>query len=146
VLFGLGHEVERAGVIRAVLEGVAFALADGADALREVGGSLGALTAIGGGARSRFWLQLIATALNTPLLVGEDADVGPALGAARLARLAVTGEPPEAVCTAPRDLAVVEPEPRLADDLARRRAVHQRLYPDLRPAFAESRAQHARTA
>jgi xylulokinase len=139
VFFGLDHDTDSAALVRAVLEGVAFALADGADALRATGAKIDALTAIGGGARSRFWLRLLAATLDAPLRVGEAAEVGPALGAARLARLALTGEPPEAVCPPPPNLAVVPPEHRLADQLAPRRAIHRRLYPDLRAAFAESR-------
>ncbi len=42
-------------------------------------------------------------------------DVGPALGAARLARLAVSGERAEEVCKAPPLARVIEPDPRLRD-------------------------------
>jgi xylulokinase len=138
VVFGLSHDAGPAALVRAVLEGVAFALADGADVLREAGGAPEALIAVGGGARSRFWLRLIATALRTPLSFGEGAETGPALGAARLARLVVTGEAAGGVCTPPPGLSVVEPDVALAEGLARRRDTYRRLYPDLRASFAEN--------
>jgi len=58
--FGLQGATTRAGLTRAVLEGVAFALADGLDALEARGEPIPALTAIGGGARSAAWLRILA--------------------------------------------------------------------------------------
>ena len=43
---------------------------------------------VGGGSKSDVWSKLLASALNRPIIVGEDADLGPALGVARLAMLA----------------------------------------------------------
>ena len=64
------------------------------------------------------------------------SEVGPALGAARLARLAATGERPEEVCTRPDIERVAEPEDELADRLASRlerwRALYQVLRPEMR--------------
>jgi len=76
---------------RAVLEGVAFAIADCHDALTASGASIGTIALVGGGARSRLWGQLIATAIDRPLLLPALAPLGPALGAARLARQAIAG-------------------------------------------------------
>jgi xylulokinase len=69
----------------AVMEGVAFALRDCAEALGQTGARFDTLLAIGGGAASRFWVETIATVLNHPLDLPEDGDFGAALGAARLA-------------------------------------------------------------
>lgn len=88
VLLGLRHDTGAAQVANAVLEGVAFGLADGLDALLAIGVDIPSLQVIGGGARSAHWGQILASILNRPLLFCEDAEVGPALGAARLARLA----------------------------------------------------------
>ena len=43
---------------------------------------------MGGGSKSNFWVNLITSALNQPIIVGEDSALGPALGVARLAMLA----------------------------------------------------------
>ena len=55
VFLGLTHDVDRAGLARAVLEGVAFALADGQEALLKAGAEIDAISVDGGGARSRYW-------------------------------------------------------------------------------------------
>lgn len=140
VLFGLTHDTGRAEIVRAVQEGVAFALADGLDAVRAAGTDPAALVAIGGGARSRGWGGILATTLDRSLEYRADGEVGPALGAARLARLAVTGEPFDAVCAKRALLDAIEPDRALADRLAPRLALFRRLYPDLRDAFRNPHA------
>lgn len=136
VFFGLTHASSRAALGRAVLEGVAFALADGKDALEEAGTEVSTLHVIGGGARSALWGRILASALGVPLAYPAVAEVGPAFGAARLARLAVTGEDPEAVCTPLPVARVVEPDPALADSMAHRRRLFRQLYGALKDSFA----------
>ena len=101
VFFGLTHDTGRAQLGRAVLEGVAFAFADGQDALLAAGASVDTVSVIGGGARSRYWGRILASVLGQPLTYHPGGETGPAFGAARLARLAVSGEAPADVCTPP---------------------------------------------
>ena len=91
VFFGLDQGTGRGGLGWAVLEGVAFAFADGGDALAEAGTEIDAISVIGGGSRSALWGRILAAALRRPLTYHAGSEVGPALGAARLARLAATG-------------------------------------------------------
>lgn len=135
VFVGLTHDTGRGALARAVLEGVAFAFADGKEALEAAGTRLGHVQVIGGGARSRFWGRILASALDLPLAYPAGGEVGPAFGAARLARLAVGGEDPLAVCTAAAAAHTVEPEAALAGRLAPRRERYRRLYPLLRDEF-----------
>ncbi len=128
-LLGLDNETSPAKLAQSVLEGVAFALADGLDALREAGTKVQALSVIGGGARSAYWGQIIAAALNTPLVYLEGGEVGPSLGAARLAQIAVTGEAPAAVCTRPPVSRIIEPDAALAERLAPKLARFRAAYP-----------------
>lgn len=86
--WGLTHEHGPAELARAVVEGVSFGLADGMDALHATGLRPDSITLIGGGARSAFWRQLLADVSGETLDYRTGGDVGPALGAARLARLA----------------------------------------------------------
>ena len=53
---------------------------------------------IGGGAKSALWTRMIAAATGFTVVRMKGGETGPAYGAARLARMAATGEPPEAVC------------------------------------------------
>ncbi|MBL6946758.1 MAG: xylulokinase, partial [Rhodospirillales bacterium] len=135
VFFGLAHEVDRAGLARAVLEGVAFAFADGQDALLSAGAKIGTVSVVGGGARSRYWGGILASVLGRPLTYHPSGEVGPAFGAARLGRLAATGEDPIAVCTSPPVSHVVEPNPRWADRYAEGLARYRHLYAALRSEF-----------
>ncbi len=57
---GLAEESDRAAVTQAVLEGVAFALAECQAALASAGTRPPRYLAVGGGARSRAWLAIIA--------------------------------------------------------------------------------------
>ena len=137
VFFGLRPDTAPAELTAAVLEGVAFAFADGLDVLTEQSDSVGEISVTGGGARVPYWGRLIAAALRRPLTYREGGEVGAALGAARLARLAA-GEGDEAeVCAAPPVARIVHPDATLAALLASRRRTFQRLYRDLKGAFAE---------
>ena len=89
MFFGMTHSTTRAQMTHAVLEGVSFAFADGMDALHGSGLAAEEINVIGGGSRSAYWRQLLADVLNRPLACRSGGDVGPALGAARLAILAV---------------------------------------------------------
>jgi xylulokinase len=133
---GLGHESGPAVLTQAVLEGVAFALADNLAALKAAGTTLERVTAIGGGSRSRLWLKAIATALRMPVDLPADGDFGAAFGAARLGLIAATGADPLAVCTAPATAETIEPDAGLeaayADAYGRFRA----LYPAIRAVTA----------
>ncbi|WP_413735655.1 xylulokinase [Sodalis sp. RH21] len=85
--WGFTHEHGPAELARAVVEGVSFGLADGMDALHDTGLRPDSITLIGGGARSAYWRQLLADVGGHPLDYRTGGDVGPALGAARLAQI-----------------------------------------------------------
>jgi len=107
VYFGLTGDVGPAELIRSTLEGVAFGLRDGLDAMADKPTEL---SVIGGGSRSAFWAQILADVLAVPLVYRDRAHVGPANGAARLARMAVTDDPVKQVCTQPPELARYVPQ------------------------------------
>ena len=89
VFFGLTHQHGPAELARAVLEGVGYALADGMDVVHACGVKPESVTLIGGGARSAYWRQMLADISGQQLDFRTGGDVGPALGAARLAQLAL---------------------------------------------------------
>lgn len=127
-LFGLTHEDNRTTLAQAALEGVAFALSDGIDALRDTGAEIKALSVIGGGARSHYWGKILSAAFDVPLHYRSSAAVGPAFGAARLARLSVTGEAISDVCSPPKIEHTITPDSDLRDHYAERRKTFQKLY------------------
>lgn len=94
VFFGLTHQHGPAELARAVLEGVGYALADGMDVVHACGVTPKSITLIGGGARSPWWRQMLANISGLQLDYRTGGDVGPALGAARLAQIAVNPDKP----------------------------------------------------
>lgn len=128
VFFGMTHATTRADLGRAVLEGVAFAFADGQDALTEAGTRIDEVAVIGGGARSALWGRILASALDRPLLYHRGGEAGPAFGAARLARLASTAEEPSSVCTVPTVEHIIEPDSELRSLYGDRLPEYRRLY------------------
>ncbi|MBR0852438.1 xylulokinase [Bradyrhizobium diazoefficiens] len=129
---GLRGATGRSEMVQAVLEGVAFAARDNFAALSSAGGPLTEVDLVGGGSRSPLWAQICADVLGIPVHRVEEGEVGAALGAARLGRLAATGEAAAQVCTRPRRLASFLPRASAAsayDDAYRR---WRRLYPALK--------------
>jgi xylulokinase len=98
---GLGHSTDQAAMAYAVIEGVTFGLTDGLNALKKAGSTVTRLSLVGGGARSAFWAQQLASSLDVEIVTHPESTAGGALGAARLAWLA-TGAPSQLVCTKPK--------------------------------------------
>ena len=135
VFFGLSEATSRADLARAVMEGVAFTLADARDCVEDGAQALGEVGLIGGGAKSALWTRMIAAALERPALRYKDGETGPAFGAARLARIAKTGEAPEGVCKPPPLADRTEPEPELVALFRPRIERFRSLYRALAPEF-----------
>ncbi|MEZ5888203.1 MAG: xylulokinase [Paracoccaceae bacterium] len=110
---GLEHATDRDAAVRAVLEGVTFAIRDCRDALAATGTRISRLLAVGGGSRSDYWLKAIATALGTPVQVPVAGDFGGAFGAARLAIMAATGAGAE-IATLPAIDRTIDPDTQLS--------------------------------
>ncbi|RKE53791.1 MULTISPECIES: xylulokinase [unclassified Sphingomonas] len=129
----LDNDTDAGRLSQAVLEGVAFALADGLDVLREAGTTVERLAVIGGGARSRYWGQVIAAAMEVELVYLQGGEVGPALGAARLAQLGVDGGDPAEICVAPPVSHTIVPDPALVSALAEKKAAFRQAYSRITP-------------
>jgi len=121
-----GHGQE--AVVYAVLEGVAFALADGLDVLTAAGAPLASCLLVGGGARSRVWGQMLADVLGIALQLPEGAETGAALGAARLGMLAAGAGDAAAVCVTPPVQATYLPDAAAGAAYAPRLARYRALY------------------
>jgi xylulokinase len=112
---GLHVATDRAEMTQAVLQGVSFAMRDSLEALRLTGAKLDTILAIGGGARSSYWVEMLATVLNLKLELPEQGDFGAALGAARLAICGVTGASIEDVMTKPTVDKTIVPNATMLD-------------------------------
>lgn len=127
--WGLTHEHQRADLCRAVLEGVGFALADGMDVLHATGLKPQRITLIGGGARSAYWRQMLADISGQTLEYRTGGDVGPALGAARLAQIALHPSTPLAELLPELPLEQVhKPDAARYESYQERRRIFRELY------------------
>lgn len=110
----LDHASDRISMTRSVLEGVTFAVRDSFDALSSTGTRIERLIAVGGGSKSDYWVQAIATTLGLPIGLPVAGDYGGAFGAARLGLMAATGAGSRAA-TAPKIERMIEPVVGLSD-------------------------------
>lgn len=137
VFFGMTGATTKTSLSIATLQGVAFALTDGLSVLQDAGTRPESLTVIGGGARSPYWGRILASSLGIPLVYRESCDVGPALGAARLARLCLGEDDIETVCKQPTITQVIDPDFSLRDQLLPRYEKYKALYLALKPHFKD---------
>lgn len=135
VFFGLSHQTSAAVLGRAVLEGVAFAFADGQQALVAAGAKITQVSVIGGGARSALWGKILASVLNQPLIYRRGAEVGPAYGAAKLAKIAVTNTTAEQVCQPGEINSIIEPVNAQHDFYVEQHHKYQTLYQQIKQCF-----------
>lgn len=129
VFWGLTHSTTRYDLVQAVLEGVGFAFADGFDALHVTKLIPDEVSLIGGGARSEYWRQILADIVGLPLVFREGGDVGPALGAARLAILGTEDNVNiESICPIPELVQKHIPNPEKVTYYQQKRTRYQALY------------------
>ncbi|OQS40978.1 hypothetical protein B0T45_09065 [Chromobacterium haemolyticum] len=95
------------------------------------------MSLVGGGARSPFWAQLLADALDTEILTHQGGEACAALGAARLGWLADGGDL-GAVCVKPSPRALHAPDPARLQALQARLRHFRALYQARPPSLAET--------
>ncbi|MDP9422783.1 MAG: xylulokinase [Pseudomonadota bacterium] len=137
VFFGMTADTGPEELARSVLDGVAMGLRDGFDVIRASGSSVESFTVVGGGSRSPYWGRLIAAALDRPLVYREAGAVGPALGAARLAQVAIGAGTLQGSCAPPPAIDTVEPERDLTAYYAELQPRFRALYTALQRNFRD---------
>jgi len=141
-MVGFGDVHGRAHVYRAILEGLAYGLREGAErAVRRGGVSLRELRVSGGGSQSRAAVQLFADVFGLPTTrphTHEAAGLGAAIDV--MLGLGIHADPIDAVAAMVRVGETFEPDPtanRLYEDLYR--SVYRPMYDRLRPLYREIR-------
>jgi xylulokinase len=136
---GLTLRHETGHFIRAVLEGISYAMRQIIEAIEETGVRMDRWVASGNGLGSTFWRQMLADTLNRPLLRGEDANSAEraGVGAATLGGIAagVLSGFEEAQSFAPRFDEVTEPDPAGVEAYEQGYARFKELYPRLKGWF-----------
>jgi xylulokinase len=130
---GLTLRHDRGALTRAVLEGVAYGLRDSFELLHDVGVDVEVGRASGGGARSRLWLDIVASVLDLPLELTA-VEEGAAYGAALLGGVAngVYADTQEAVATCVSVRERIEPRSDLRAVYDEGYQRYRRLYPALK--------------
>lgn len=134
---GLTSRHGRGHLVRAVLEGVTFAMAQILDLVRGVGVPVRTLRIGGGGAKSELWRQMTADVCGAGVELPATEE-GPAFGAALLAGVGVGvwSSTPSACEQTIRIAERLEPRLSAHADYGAARAAFDGLYPALRPWFA----------
>ncbi len=127
--YGLDDATDRGALARAVIEAIAFTFADALDSLGGSVSELPALLAIGGGSRSDYLLQTVASVTGIPVGRVSGSDAGPALGAARLAACGIGEIAASEVSHQPEAQTLFQPAPSaaFADRLQRFRTLYGAL-------------------
>lgn len=142
--FGLANGTTREEMTLAVLEGIAFSMLDCQNALLSAGTQVDELSLIGGGARSRLWRQIIADVLGNPVLYRDGGEVGPGLGAARLALLGKRQEDGldiealiQRYCHLPKVIEQHQPQRSMANYYQTKHQLYKALYLQVQPLNAD---------
>ena len=138
VFFGLSAMHGKSDLIRAVMEGVSYALKDSLDILDGMGVKPEGMLLTGGGAKSGFWRQVLADVFACPVQTIRSAE-GPALGVAILAGVGAGLYPSveEACDRLVQPAGVFQSDPENAARYAKFHALYRKLYPSLKDHFKE---------
>ena len=138
---GLRMDSTRADMTQAVLEGVAFAIKDCVEIARAQGVEIASSTLCGGGAKSPLWREIMANILGIPLALPQ-TEQGPGYGGAMLAAVACGEYATVQECADKliKIKSVTEPDPALVKKYAARYELWHKLYPTLKPLYAEMEA------
>ena len=137
VFFGLSFAHDLGHLTRAVVEGVCFAMRDSLELMKLQGVSPSEVRAIGGGARSRMWLQTLSDVFDLPISTVQPSG-GAAYGAALLAAVGcgMFASIGEAVQSCISTESAVEPNTELSAAYEELYGTYRRLYPALKDEFA----------
>ena len=113
---------------QSVLEGVAYAFSDCQNVLIDAETQINEVSLIGGGSRSDLWAQIIASVLERPMIRYENSEMGPAMGAARLAILATNRGTIKEICKSRPVKEIIEPNRNHISEYRDRQERYRRLY------------------
>ncbi len=126
---GLTIRHTRADMVRAVLEGVTFNLRVILDAFRAQGTHIDAMRLIGGGARGRFWNQMMADVYGIPVQRLSILEEATSMGAALAGGVGVGLYPDFAMIDQMNEVAAtIQPDPQ-------RQARYEQVYPVFEAAY-----------
>lgn len=136
VFFGLSAIHTRAHLLRAVMEGVSYSLADCNEILKEMGVDVDQMMACGGGGKSPIWRQMLSDLYQCQVKTVYQSE-GPALGVAILAGVGCgIYESVESACDRLiREDRVSQPSAEDGALYEKYHKLYQKLYTDLKDSY-----------
>lgn len=137
VFFGLSMSTTPSHMVRAVMEGAAFAIAHNIKIACEAGSEITELRAVGGPTQSDLWCRIIANITGHPLTVLAD-NAGAPLGNALLAAagIGLIDDPAEIARKVARVTGRYEPNPKFRARYEELFPIYCQLYPQLKDQFS----------
>lgn len=138
VYFGISGKHDQRHFTRSVLEGVTFALKDSLELIKDKGVKVKEIRAIGGGAKSSVWQQILADILGKEINL-LNVEEGPAFGAALIAGVGVGvyGSFTEAVSGIVKVQKTIAPRIQNTEKYNRYYQLYKKLYYSLKEDFKE---------
>ncbi len=138
VFYGLDFSKTKGHMVRACMEGVAFALKHNLDIAEEAGARVEVLRAVGGAANSLLWTGIKADVTGKPIVV-PSSDTATTLGAAMLAGVGcgVYKNYEEAVSLTVRESRKHEPDPKNREVYVKTYRIYRELYEHLKDLMQE---------
>jgi len=135
---GMTMDTNRADMVQAVLEGVAFAIRDSVEVARSLGITIDSSKICGGGAKSAIWKRIFANVLNCEM-ENPVSEQGPGMGGAMLAMVACGEYETVKDCCSKlcATASTVKPEPLLVAKYEVRYQQFKKIYPACKELFAE---------
>jgi len=131
---GLTAKHTRADLIRALIEGVSYSQKDCLDILQQLGVAVHSVRVSGGGGKSVFWRQVLASVLQKPIVTLETQE-GSAYGAALLAMVGTGAyaSVPEVCRDVIRESGSIAPRPGESALYENGHGTYRAIYPALKP-------------
>ena len=99
------------------------------------GTQIDTVSVIGGGSVSQLWGKILASVLNRNLVYGHGGEVGPAYGAARLAKIGLNSMPAGQVCVAPKVKYIIKPDAIMSGYYSKQHLKYQQLLSKFKTSF-----------
>ena len=130
---GISLDTRRSDMVQAVLEGVAFAVRDNVEIVKEAGIVIDKSGLCGGGAKSKLWKKILANVLNITLEIPV-AEEGPSYGGAMLAMVGNNEYSSVKECSAKfaKVAETVTPDAEIAERYDNQYKIFKNLYPSLK--------------
>ncbi len=138
IFIGLRPTTTRADMYQAVLEGVAFAIKDNLEIIKDFGTSVKSSCICGGGAKSKLWCRILANVLNIELNI-PTTEQGPGYGSAILAMVGA-GRFENVAQATDKFFEIKEtvyPDKTLAELYAKRYEKYRKIYPAVKELYRE---------